>query len=147
MAKLCLLEESCDGGFFCSLYVFLSQNSPLPFFVMWQCCRGACFCVKGSVRKIIRQRQHPVSLSFFPVLFAPSHPNVRKLKLIEKTRVAGIYRTSSTLVSHSYIYYARRNRVQKDRTNWQTRDSQAPFHDWFFFFPQQVESGYKKQWN
>ena len=32
---------------------------PPQLFVMWQCCRGACFCV-SSVRKIIRQRQHRV---------------------------------------------------------------------------------------
>ena len=31
VANLCLLEESCDGWFFSSLYVFLSQNSPPPY--------------------------------------------------------------------------------------------------------------------
>ena len=61
MERLCTTETfGIKAGVKLSVPV---KNCSRPTFVMWQCCRGACFCVKSSVRKIIRQRQHPGSLS------------------------------------------------------------------------------------
>ena len=61
MERLCTTETfGIKAGVKLSVPV---KNCSRPTFLIRQCCRGACFCVKSSVRKIIRQRQHPGSLS------------------------------------------------------------------------------------